>query len=362
MSWRHLPLCLAVLASAALLGPVGTGRAQSKADKIHFDTVDGVRIRGQFYAGTKRNAPVVLMLHALGEDSRKKGWTDLAEELHAKGFAVLTFDLRGHGQSTEIIDPDLFWNPKYSNAKLVPGYLKKATTLEFKSFHKAYYPVLVNDIAAAKGFLDRKNDSGACNSSSLILVGAETGATLGAVWLNSEWHRHRLVDGMFVGQKVPDKTPEGKDVIAAIWLSPAPVLGGRAVSLPGLLNVPALQKATPMVFMYGEGDAKGKDMARQLEKYLKGRDKEKYRYTGAVPVPGKSKLAGAALLQKSLGTSKTIAAWVDEVVQEKGSEWVEKEFTKTQYIWRMPNGQPKPAKVGPRELNLVWDSYEAFMR
>ena len=54
-------------------------------------------------------------------------------------------------------------------------------------------PVLINDIAAVKCFLDRKNDTGACNTSSTILLGAETGATLGAIWLNAEWRRYKVV-------------------------------------------------------------------------------------------------------------------------------------------------------------------------
>jgi hypothetical protein len=352
---------LTALACASFLLHAPAGQAQTKPEKIHFDTIDGVRLRGMLYQPNRSKAPVVLMLHALGEDSRKKGWSDLAEELQGKGFAVLTFDFRGHGQSTEIIDTDLFWKYGY-NLKYVPGAAKKAASLEFKSFGKAYYPVLVNDIAAAKAYLDRKNDGSTCNSGNVILVGAETGGTLGAIWLNSEWHRHRVTMAA-TGATYFDKSPEGKDVIAAIWLSISPTLGaGRTVNLASTLSIPALQRGTPMVFMHGEGDNKGKDFARHLEKYLKGKDKEKYRYTGAVPVPGKTKLTGAALLQKSLTTSQLITSWVEEVVQEKGSEWVEKEFTKTNFVWLLPGGRPKQATPFERHLNLIWDSYEAFIR
>ena len=53
-------------------------REESKGDKVRFTTVDGVEIQGLFYQGKKRNAPTVMMLHALGEDSRKKAWASLA--------------------------------------------------------------------------------------------------------------------------------------------------------------------------------------------------------------------------------------------------------------------------------------------
>ena len=53
--------------------------------------------------------------------------------------------------------------------------------VEFKDFktNAGYFPYLINDIAAAKVFLDRKNDEGKCNTHHLVLVG-ETGAALGA--------------------------------------------------------------------------------------------------------------------------------------------------------------------------------------
>src|SRR4051794_24073060 len=82
--------------------------AQGKADKVRFSTIDGVEIMGNFYHA-KPQAPVVMLLHAFESSSRTKDWTNLAESLQKAGYAVLSFDFRGHGESTEV-DPALFWN------------------------------------------------------------------------------------------------------------------------------------------------------------------------------------------------------------------------------------------------------------
>src|SRR5262249_46269591 len=160
------------------------------------------------------------------------------------------------------------------------------------------------------------------------------------------------------------KNPEGKDVIGAIWLSPSNKLGTvRVVSLTNLLLGPAQTNATPMVFMYSEEDTTGKTTCKSLEKSIKGTAKktdEKYRFTAAVGIKGGGKLTGMNLLQKSLGTDDAIVEYVKNVNEAKGNEWGEREFRKNQYVWMMGK-TPVPAKL-PKENNLVFDTYEKFVK
>ena len=51
----------------------------------------------------------------------------------------------------------------------------------------------VNDIAAARRYLEVRNDAGDCNLSNLILVGAKEGAALGSLWIAEEWQRPHLI-------------------------------------------------------------------------------------------------------------------------------------------------------------------------
>jgi len=351
--------CLGLgLATLWLTAPAGQAQDAKNTEKVRFTTVDGVEIHGTFFPSSKRTPPTVLILHALGEDSKKKGYVSLAEELQKNGFAVMTFDFRGHGDSKEVSND--FWLPQYAFNK---AYVKSrnANAIEFKDFAKNYYPVLVNDIAAAKAFLDRKNDSGACNTSSFILVGAETGATLGALWQHSEWFRYKMIPPpMFGFPAKPDSRPEGKDIICSIWLSITPSLGVKTVTLSSLMERSSKIQATPTLLLYGEGDAKGKELNKLLEKALKvAKEKEKYRYTMSYGVKD-TDLKGVGLLQPSLATDKAITEYLQEVVQNKGNEWVEREFRKTQYVWQL-QGKLVPARVQPTEMNLVYDTYEKFL-
>lgn len=354
----RLIVWLGALAAMACLAPFAAAQ-NAKGDKVRINTVDGVTLAGTFYAGKGSTPPTVLMLHAITESSKKEGWVQLAEKLQEKGFAVLTFDFRGHGGSKDI-DPQKFY--KHAFNKQVRG----RESIEFRDFGKGYYPALVNDIAAAKCFLDRKNDARECNTSSLIVIGAETGATLGALWMRSEWHRHRMKAPPFGGKLMPDSRPEGADTICGIWLSMSPTLGQYQPNLTSLLLKPGKEKAVPMLFLYGSEDKTSQKIAKGLEQALvkyKGKDAhgkpmrdEKYRYTAAVPLA--SRLKGTGLLQKSLETTDRIVEYLDGVVQLKGNEWTDRDFRNTAFVWTFPRFMP--ARLAG-EMNLDFNSYLEFL-
>jgi hypothetical protein len=324
-----------VMAALALLSP--SSRAQNQGEmpeKVKFNSVDGVELHGTFYASSKNDsAPAVLVVHAIGNDSsRRKEYDSLAKALQANGFAVLTFDLRGHGQS-KTVDKDEFWSRKFPNVSRMSGSHKD--TIELNDIPKNYYGVFINDIAAAKSFLDRKNDAKKCNSSSLIVLGAGSGATLGAIWINSEWSRYKLIPSPNgFGQPQPDlKNPEGKNVVCGVWLSITPELGTAKVPLASVLFVAAKEKKVPMVFLYNSDNSTDKSTSVTLVKTIKGKDKTNYELTAAVPVKAGGKLVGRELLQPALETDKAIAAYLPKVVEDKGNEWQEQESRKSQHAW-----------------------------
>jgi hypothetical protein len=358
----------AVLLSLSLL--TGSATAQPKALRARFTTVDGVEINGHFYEGGKKggvDTPVVMLLHAYESNSLTKDWINLAESLQKSGYAVLSFDFRGHGDSTTVADPALFWsNP--TNRNFIKSPNPKRVSIEAKDFKPEYRTALINDIASAKAWLDRKNDNKQCNTGATILIGAEEGATLGAIWLNSEWYRFRMVQKGFVLVNVPE--PEGADVCACVWLSMSTKLGaGATTSIPvhSTLLLPARYQATPMLFVHGDGDAVGKALATKLDKDLKDpkAPKGKFKFTGALEVKG-TKLTGAGLL-KTPGASGDITTWLDEV-SLKGREWVDREFAKTQYYW-INVGKRFPARISigggtswqPDPMNMMFDTYRAYI-
>ena len=371
MSKSFAVIVLFAVATFTLVPTAGQAQKEDKGEKVRITTVDGVDLNAKFYPcrdAKIKNPPTVLMLHPLGESSAKKPWVALAEKLSEKS-AVLMFDFRGHGQSTEI-DPQQFWKVPFNRSPQNVKDAAKSTTnnkasIEAKELLPPYAPAYVNDIAACKAYLDRKNDTGACNTSSFILVGAEDGATLGAIWLNSEYYRHRLVQHPVTLLMAPDNRAEGQDVIACVWLSIKSSLGSRVVSIPNTLAVPLKDRAVPMVFMYGKEDTKAKAVAEASLSFRTAKLKSKFPFTDKVPVD--TKLSGTDLLQKSLNVDGAIYQYlfggpdVEGVVDAKSREWTEREFRKTQYVWRLPGNQVVNAKM-LNDTNFLFNDYARYAK
>src|SRR5437899_238296 len=85
-----------------------TKKTNENQDRVKFNTVDGVELHGVFYTSDRgKKAPCVMILPKIGSNSSQEGWDQLATDLQKAGYAVLLFDYRGHGDSTNV-DPG-FW-------------------------------------------------------------------------------------------------------------------------------------------------------------------------------------------------------------------------------------------------------------
>ncbi len=360
--YRGVFLAGAVLALGIAIPPSQVPAQDGKGgEAVKITTIDGVELHGTFYPGEKPKSPTIIMLHAIGDSAvNKKDYISLAQALQPN-YAVMLFDFRGHGKSKDVT-PE-FWKYKLNFAG-IKGANPKKMTIEFNELDKSYYPVLINDIAAVKGFLDRRNDDKECNTSSTILIGAETGATLGAIWLNSQWHLTRMIpnpNGPFLPPQA-SPNPEGKDVIACIWLSPTSKLGGsNTVSLTRTLDVPVKMNGCSTVFMYGDKDDAGKTVCEALFSKLTVKDNPKFKFVVTYPVKN-TKLTGIALTRKTLGTDTAISDYLDSVVEKKANEWTKRDFKTSQYSWRMGPGGLIPAKNPQFNMdNLSFDDYNKFI-
>ena len=72
------------------------------AAKVTIDSVDGVKIVGTYLTAPKPNSPALLLLHQWQSD--RHSYDDFAKQMHEKGFAVLSIDGRGFGESTRKAD------------------------------------------------------------------------------------------------------------------------------------------------------------------------------------------------------------------------------------------------------------------
>jgi len=346
-------LLLPVVLLAALVGAAGvsTPRALSQGTgptDESFESVDGVKLNGRFYkAATTRNNSCVILMPGYKKDPTKGDWAGLATTLAKEGFNVLLLHYRGHGKSTDINGKEFFGELYLGpiNARLVPGANKipPKSSLHMAELKPAYLPMLVNDVMAARSFLERKNDAGEVNVSSTYLIGAGDAAPLGLFYIAAEWHReaerptNEFARRPFVsGVAQPVSAPAGKDIAAAVWLSPdrPPALGDGVLKSFISAYAPDMRTETRMLFLAGDKNSQDKAKAKYyLDEVLvaKGQAKkvEKMELTEARTIKNCS-LSGVDLLGKNdtFGTEDIIVKYLRAVEDDrKGKARYNRQYT-----------------------------------
>ena len=365
--WTTAPVFFTAAFGMTAWSEMPTAQAQPKPVPPVVETIrtaDGMKLQGLFHetktpkAGNNAgSSPVVILLYAPGVDhSMAKGdWESLANTLNENGFNVLRFDWRGHGKSTDITTPlgnmmePGFWNNRYSgfwNTKYIKGGgpNKKPVKNDFKvneltSPNSNYYPTYVQDLAAVRVHLDQKNDQRMCNTSSIYLIGSEDVAPLAFLWMTAEWNRPGIHPLLGAGQMytvVPtpgiQNSPEGgKDIAGAVWLSASkPPNGVTAINdrlmQQWVTKTLDLRLSNPMLFLYGQQDPAGKNVATFFFKdvLVAGGDKtvgvKALEQTFVREVMG-TKLRGKDLLDPKLGlkVDDTIIAYLKQLEKERGN-------------------------------------------
>jgi pimeloyl-ACP methyl ester carboxylesterase len=327
---RRVSLVVAGLLAVAIGAP---GLAQNpknvNKEEVAFKTIDGVMLKGTFYPSSKgSNSPVVMFLHKLNGNRTQGDWETLATALQAKGFAVLTFDFRGHGGSTTV-DPKSFWSFPH-NQQHVAGFNPNATNpkkkIEFKDFKTAYAPYLANDIAAARHDLDNRNDNGQCNSSNLFIIGAEEGAALGFFWIITEYYRPAIYKNFgFGGPSAVNDDPAAEDIGGAIWLSmrrnPGFASGSVVPSYLQLVQPTPLRDKIQMWFAAGSKDQRAVDDANFMYDKVLNADKKKDKLplTSKKTIEG-TNLRGISLVGKDLATESLIIQFLDQALKMRPNQ------------------------------------------
>ncbi len=359
--WMVAPLMLAAALGMTMWSDIPEAQAQGKGAPPEVETIrtaDGMKLQGLFHATTKpktgsaATSPTVLFLYPPGVDrSMAKGdWESLANTLNAEGFNVFRFDWRGHGKSTDILDPvgdntnPGFWtNPLTGpwNTRFIRGSNKRPpkNDLFVKEISPSYFPMYVQDLAAVRQHLDVKNDQKQLNSSSLYVIASEDAAALTLLWLTAEWNRPSIHPVLGAGEMyimVPSPgirtVPEaGNDIAGAIFLSGSrPMLNSFSPNTiqAWIKNTLKIRDVNPMLFLYGDQDSQGKAAAKFLfedalvaegNKQLGVRALEQ---TFMREVKGGKGLRGVALLGQNgtLKTEDTILAYLNQLEKERGNK------------------------------------------
>lgn len=148
MKPRIIHICiLSLLISAVACFAAEQGR------QVHFVTEDSVTIAGSYYDSDSlsASAPALILLHMLGKD--RSTWQDFAVRASKAGFAVLSIDLRGHGEST----------------------VSASGPVHFSDFEEVDYNNMQLDVLAAVKWLRAQTDD---SPLSIAIIGASIGANV----------------------------------------------------------------------------------------------------------------------------------------------------------------------------------------
>lgn len=113
------------------------------SQKITFSSEDGFVLVGSLWENPSASKPPLILVHQFNRD--RHTFDALAQEAFSRGYRVLSFDVRGFGESTQ----------------------KNSSRVTFTSFTEKDYQLIVHDILSAQKFLRVER---------VLIVGASIGA------------------------------------------------------------------------------------------------------------------------------------------------------------------------------------------
>jgi pimeloyl-ACP methyl ester carboxylesterase len=260
------------LADPKLLPPGANPAPGTFHFRLKFRAPDGIALTANYYPsklGIK--APVLLLVHE--KDRSSKDFEDpvidlkgrgLAEHMQGLGYAVMTFDLRGHGANVR--------------SPLTPQSWR----------------MMVDDLQAAYVFLLDRHNRGELNLAQLGVLGLGEGANLVAAWAASP------AGGVSSEGRVTS------DIAAMVLVSP--MSDGEGLVLSKV--VADLASRFPLMLMAGEGDPASSNPVRAVAPLV-----ERTRLNKVEFFP--SKLHGYKLLRLEPKVTALIAKFFEPHVQLK---------------------------------------------
>lgn len=284
-------LCAIALIVCGSAAAAAEEEDETKPRDIALQTKDGLELKATFYPSTlkkkeRQDAVPIIILHAW--KGNRGDCQELAMHLQKQGHAVITPDLRGHGES------------RSEDAK---GKLDDAAKLRPADFRL----MVTRDMEAIKEFLVQKNNDGELNIERLGVIGAEMGASVAMNWAAQDWSWPPL-----------NGNKQGQDVKALVVISP--ILNFKGLTLTEALQSEALSREVSFLIIAGKGNkqfsGEADKLHSQLSKFHLNTDPEK---KDLYIVEPDTKLQGTKLLNEPvLNLNKMITKFVElRLVDEK---------------------------------------------
>jgi len=219
-------------------------------ERITLTTDDYVKIRCTYYPSLEgKESTAVVMIHGWG--GQRGEYDALASKLQAAGNAVVTVDLRGHGESTVRQPPDVLQERDWPPAWKKPLNYEKMTRNDIADMARF-------DLQEVMNFLYERNNKAELNIDALCVIAAKEGAVVAINWAALDW---ATPPPTFVGYK------NSQWIKALVLLSPVQSYKGATTAVA--MRSPALQREISMMIAAGEKDRGAKADAAKLYSPLK---------------------------------------------------------------------------------------------
>lgn len=292
-------IVLSALATSLVCWSSAWGQTPAKPTSTDttLSTKDGQEIKITYFKSSAgQEAPVVVLLH--GKGGNRLVWKQFAEQLQKVDFAVITVDLRGHGESS---GGGGVGNSGGGTAKKPDSGPKKGE----------YLGMVAGDLEAVKKFLYEEHQNKQLNMNKLGIVGADMSGPVAIAFAELDWEKTPYDDAPTPAQR----TPRGQDVQALALLSPE----GTA---PGLLTTKSLailrNLKIPVLISVGSKNSSDLAAAKKTHEVLAPK-KEGYEHIYLEQYD--SKLRGTDLLGKGMKTEQHLYNFLVEHVKKHKSEW-----------------------------------------
>ncbi|MFO1002204.1 MAG: hypothetical protein U0936_17865 [Planctomycetaceae bacterium] len=253
-----------------------------------------------FESQAGKESPVVILLTSTeGSDKvdarNRLIWQSTALSLQKSGFAVITADLRKHGES---VPP------------LAEG--KEASVLKMNTED---YPLMVTaDMEAIKAFLLSEHTAEKLNVRKLGIVSMGSSSMVAAAFAVADWDKKPYPDG----PTLATSTPRGQDVRALICYSPA-------TTVKGINSTSILKAIKPLpIAVYIIAAKDNKEDLKNAEKFFKAVDPKDAAYAEfrkLVIAPGNIR-AERFLEAKVEEANKDIADFMTKNLKQLDMPWV----------------------------------------
>lgn len=309
----HRALFACLLAAVAAIAPHSVARAQAKSAEssgksepvnVVLRTKDNLALKATYYQSTRgKDAPVVVLLHM--KDGNRFIWQSeggFASRLHKEGYAVLTVDLRGHGESRGDGASGAAQGDKKARRELKKGDLV------------AMYE---GDMEAVNKFLFERHQAEEFNMNKTAFVGPEMGATVAVYSAFRDWNKPPHADAPVDSGR---QTPRGQNVRALVLISPQQNLQGLGLAQP-LKGLGAPPLGIAVLVAVAQKDAQDKGQAKKTFDQVSaapGSDQRMY----FREFPGTAR--GTELLGRKTKLEDTMANFLGKHVRDLDIPWTDR--------------------------------------